>query len=110
MVAPAEFELEALVLHVTSVDGRCLTADDERRCGARHEQVLGLLDEVVDAEGQASAEEDTVETEVQLLRGLPFQLVVTHRCGSNALSVLDATAEGIETTLRHVGAVGITAQ
>ena len=79
MVSPTQVELKAFVLHITSVDRRCRTTDDQRRGGVPNQQVLGLFDEVVDTEGQTSTQQDTVETEVQLLRRFPLQVIVTHR-------------------------------
>ena len=82
-VLPAEFELETLVVHVTAVDRGGTHADLDHRLDV-HEQVARVLVIVVDTEGEAVVQEAGVETEVELLGGLPLQVGIrqTGRVGT----------------------------
>ena len=74
-VPPAKLELETGIENVTAVDGD--GADTELgRYGHAEEEVLGLLVEPVNSEGQPVVQEAGVETEVDLLGGLPAKVRV----------------------------------
>ena len=110
VVSPAQFDFPTAVADVAGVDGRNRTADDQRRRGAADKQVLGLLVEPVEAESQPVVEQTGIETDVDLLGGLPAEFVVTHRAGCRTLDVVVAREERIDAVQRHVGAVHISAQ
>ena len=69
----AEFEFKTRVLHITHIADRlCLTYITWDRHGNQH--TVGLLHIVIGTEGQCTAEESEVETDICLLTLLPLQV------------------------------------
>ena len=77
---PAKFDFDTLVLHVTHVAKRLGFAHIAwDRHGKDH--AVGLLDEVIDAEGECILHEAEVDTKVVLLRLLPLEVGVGDTVG-----------------------------
>ena len=108
-VFPAKFKLKTPVLHLTEVTHwRALSDIGRYRHVGQH--ILGLLLEVIKAEAQTVAEEAHIHTEVDLLRGLPLDVGVSHTTRRRAIdhrtivglrSRIEAASEVIVLTTVH---------
>ena len=76
----AEFKLDTAVLHVTDV-GQRAGLTDVTRDGHLDDHAVGLLDVVVNAEGQLVVPEAEVQAEVGLFALLPLQVFVSQAVG-----------------------------
>ena len=110
LVSPLELEFKTGVADITGIDRGSGDTHDGGRSDAGHNEVLGHLVEPVRAEGEAVAQEAQVQTEVQLLGGLPLKFFVTGGRRGVAQQVLETVAGRIVTRGGdHVG-IAVTAQ
>ena len=115
LVLPADFHLDALVVHVTRVHRGGAHAHDRGSGDTRHDEVLGPLVEPVQVHGEAVAQEAQVKTHVELFGGLPLQFLVAGHRGSVADDVLPGAvgilhAGRVLTRAGDVVGVGVAAQ
>ena len=101
---PAKFDFDTLVLHITHVAKRLGFA---HIAWDRHskDHAVGLLDEVIDTEGECILHEAEVDTKVVLLRLLPLEVGVGDTVGlGTVLLGGDATEEDV---VAHRGEGGV---
>ena len=78
-VIPRKCQLNTSILNTTSIIHNRREAIDRRNRYIK-EQILGLLYIVIKVYAQTLVQETSIKTKVKLLRGLPFQLRVSHTC------------------------------
>ena len=98
LIVPRKRKLNTLVLYSTSI----LHLGRETCCWIyrnRNQQVLGLLVIPIQGEAQASTQEASIQTDVQLLRSLPSQIFIRQTGRSSTGNILvRITIEGIIAT------------
>ena len=109
LVAPAESHLKTLVLHVTCIHvGRLLIAEHHIHRGLYQPVLRGLLIPV-EVQSEAAAKEACIQTDIQLLRGLPSHVGV-----GNVLCIGTSGVNVVGHRLNHIAGelvaiVGISA-
>ena len=79
-IVPGEVELKSLVLHIATIDGWCACTNGCQH-RSRHQPILSGLDIIVEVYIQVTANQSGIQTDIELLRGLPSDIGISHTTG-----------------------------
>ena len=110
VVSPSQFKFKTFITYITGINRRSGTTDNQGRSSSCYQQIFCFLIEPVNRESQTVIEETGIQTDIQLFRSFPLQIIVTQAIRTYSSDVGISRDKRIITGIVHGSTVCITTQ